>query len=955
MDEDDYNPTRPITLDDDYIPPDYSFYQANGPPRVKRMDTVVTQDVIIYTMAPDSPDEYGRQLTVCMMDKRATRADLNIDRLLDKMAKLFNMAESRAERINALAVFADCFSIVRLRIHIPSLSNYIFYEAKRWSHLTGGFMKEEQFSRIRFNPRAITTFIHFITDSSQMVQLPFGTRRIKFEDGTVEEIGDVMRKNSASYTIQLFEKYLRDTDQVHLTMSRPFLFKLLKVCSASPRRSYTCVDSYVAEAYESFNELDEILSNWSRFDLFDETWTKNMRKALTDSRLYISNDYRLRCKTISRVNDHCTRYSLSDPDKPDLADRCNEGPDAHEHDMACPECERTKSTFTELIDAANNIIKNLSDELNRKPNDPNLLATLEQLELDRWTINSATKVVNELKKHQMRCAQSSRARTTIVDNLEEKTCLITMDFGMRYIPRKFMEKQVDFFGKKGKSYMVAHVLCKFEGRLAQHTYAFLLPSDKQDKVSVIACVRVMLVDLEKMGVQKVILRSDNAGCYHSSALLGSIYNLTIDLKIRVTRYIFSESQDGKSDADRQIARLKKRLNDRLLSGYDVVTVNDMFDAWDQGKPLPGLSCHVVEYKLINEPTFQLPNIRMLGDFQFEENEVIVRRYFGIGRGTSINRQNLRFTNVDIHVEREGGPGLSKNTTVEKETQLIRNSDQPIFWYLCGVENKKQQSQTKSVTKAVSDIENGQQSSSTSMEDEPLGYLCTFPGCRSSFLSLRYYELHLLRGKHDVRPETESAMDVGAHAYVDDLEGRSIRKGKLAELTDLMEHSIPTQGEFKIEPLGWAIRTLNQVKRHSQKAKDFLVAKFKAGIGAGKKKADPAELAKEMRTLKEGGVRVFSPDECLNAKQIKSYFSVLNQRTIFEADEQPTHGVLKSSNRPSRSLRKPIEQIADDAENEQQENEGDAEEIYRKDPEYEAEEDDDLVLGVVRNRTQLFED
>jgi hypothetical protein len=75
---------------------------------------------------------------------------------------------------------------------------------------------------------------------------------------------------------------------------------------------------------------------------------------------------------------------------------------------------------------------------------------------------------------------------------------------------------------------------------------------------VLAIISHVLLDLKTFGVQRVILRSDNAGkivpkklmsttttflgCYHSSLMLASIPKISEDTGVAVIRYTFSEPQ-----------------------------------------------------------------------------------------------------------------------------------------------------------------------------------------------------------------------------------------------------------------------------------------------------------------------------------------------------------------------------------------------------------------------------
>lgn len=63
--------------------------------------------------------------------------------------------------------------------------------------------------------------------------------------------------------------------------------------------------------------------------------------------------------------------------------------------------------------------------------------------------SSAVDDVLQYKKHILRAIHQDHAKTDILENLSEERALIIFDFAMKFLPQKYREAQVDFFGKKG--------------------------------------------------------------------------------------------------------------------------------------------------------------------------------------------------------------------------------------------------------------------------------------------------------------------------------------------------------------------------------------------------------------------------------------------------------------------------------------------------------------------------
>lgn len=90
-------------------------------------------------------------------------------------------------------------------------------------------------------------------------------------------------------------------------------------------------------------------------------------------------------------------------------------------------------------------------------------------------------------------------------------------------------------------------------------------------------------------------------------------------------------------------------------------------------------------------------------------------------------------------------------------------------------------------------------------------------------------------------------------------------------TSLMEGNA-RGAESTVLPLGWALKQSKASKPFAPNVKSYLEARYLAGEKTGHK-ADPVQVVADMRTARnENGDRLFSRNECLNATQIKGFFS-----------------------------------------------------------------------------------
>ena len=104
--------------------------------------------------------------------------------------------------------------------------------------------------------------------------------------------------------------------------------------------------------------------------------------------------------------------------------------------------------------------------------------------------------------------------------------------------------------------------------------------------------------------------------------------------------------------------------------------------------------------------------------------------------------------------------------------------------------------------------------------------------------------------------------------------------------------------------GWALKKERKQVRFKQHVRDFLKSVFMVGENSGKK-ANPIEVAAQMRIMTDENGRVFSAQDCLKPSQIISYFSRLSalskkdsgkkedtSRTLVTEEDEYLHHVLQ---------------------------------------------------------------
>ena len=151
-----------------------------------------------------------------------------------------------------------------------------------------------------------------------------------------------------------------------------------------------------------------------------------------------------------------------------------------------------------------------------------------------------------------------------------------MDFAQKFETRRHMEKQDQYFGKKGLSWHITVIAFKQNRKLKQFTLIHLLEDAAQDSNCVMGVVDSVLSFINVNFEQpQVSFRSDNAGCYHSQELICLLSLFASNHKVRVLSYHFSEPQIGKDACDRKISIFKMDLIQYVNDRNDVTNIEQM--------------------------------------------------------------------------------------------------------------------------------------------------------------------------------------------------------------------------------------------------------------------------------------------------------------------------------------------------------------------------------------------
>ena len=234
----------------------------------------------------------------------------------------------------------------------------------------------------------------------------------------------------------------------------------------------------------------------------------------------------------------CRLFALSDPKEPALQVQCD-----HEHKESCDRCDQVVSTLSE-IDAAliaqkGNMLPGVYEELS-------------------FSVRHAKTNILAWKAHILRSINQDSSRIDILEMLDESSVLVVQDWAMKYLPRKYRESPIDWYGKCGIPWHISVAFRKISDQFQMLTFAHIFQTCSQDSCAVLAVMVDVIKQLKTIipGLKKVSFRQDNAGCYHCGTTIVCASTLGAELGVTIKRLDFSDPQGGKGACDRKAASIK---------------------------------------------------------------------------------------------------------------------------------------------------------------------------------------------------------------------------------------------------------------------------------------------------------------------------------------------------------------------------------------------------------------
>ncbi|GMR61282.1 hypothetical protein PMAYCL1PPCAC_31477, partial [Pristionchus mayeri] len=215
--------------------------------------------VMVSLIAPNDEDELMRLYIESLVPNSwMTNTSSKLAKVFEVIAEQYEKTEDRRSKEIILSSIVNVIGLRDLQNYIPGFSSRKYHNAKLRARSSVPIV-EPVIRRCRYEPIRIHYFVAFITSAIVSTGLPYGERDVTTSDGSKLSIPNTIRLHSNAEIIRMYKKHMEDIGKKHLIISDSVAYGILKKCSATRRHALLCVDYFLADGADAFEDIDDIL------------------------------------------------------------------------------------------------------------------------------------------------------------------------------------------------------------------------------------------------------------------------------------------------------------------------------------------------------------------------------------------------------------------------------------------------------------------------------------------------------------------------------------------------------------------------------------------------------------------------------------------------------------------------------------------------------------------------
>ena len=367
-------------------------------------------DLVLQHIVPGQVKE----VFVDLAEKQVGDVTESQDVMTSALIKAYLDQNNSQTQIQILSLFAHKFTKQKLTALIPGLTISRIDAARRHASFEkpGQIINPPRIYRMRLSKPKLMHFIEFISSPTYHQAVGYGSKTLQLSSGLEMKIPKVVRNIISSRLINTYLAYCQD--QSYETFSRSTLYNILNACNASQKKNLHGLDNITADGMKAIDNIAGVISKLRMFGLEEEK-AERLNEVMISANQHLKFEIKGHLATESKCIDHCTVFSLSDPNSQEFRGKCN-----HEHCEGCSHCSIVEKSLIEVTDTFESMTSIPSDLVAEMNHD----ITRSKEQILAW------------KAHCVRTVHQDQAKQDALCNMKPHQALIVMDFAMKFLPVK---------------------------------------------------------------------------------------------------------------------------------------------------------------------------------------------------------------------------------------------------------------------------------------------------------------------------------------------------------------------------------------------------------------------------------------------------------------------------------------------------------------------------------------
>jgi hypothetical protein len=490
--------------------------------------------------------------------------------------------------------------------------------------------------------------------------------------------------------------------------------------------------------------------------------------------------------------------------------------------------------------------------------------------------------------HLVRETWSGQQRAQCLRDLKPGDAMATGDWAMKWVPFRKLERTTEWFGKNGDCWHGIMITRRLpDGRLVTNFIDLVWTGRSQKWLDVLQMLQhsLVIINREYPDVKRLVLWTDNAGCYISKELYYHLPALGVPLGIEITALFHSEASAGKTSLDAHFGNAKEAVRRAVLSGDTVHKA--------RGGRAEGSKDAVTPLQLYQRLTETVKAGNTVGlvtsvdrSDQARKDGALKKSIKGI-RGFAAVEYKADGTAEFYEAIRLGKPTVFRKSDWVK----LQPAGTLRLWIGDGADAEPKLSTLDSTTAAGEGSRTAERDTLAAAHDEERHVPrkakqvgprleCPNPRCTATFSSVARRNQHLEHGRHRLQETTKDFIITTTLQELDRAAVHetpialtaldAVRKERAAiKATEDHRKLAATAWRATVQAPGWALRRGNRPSRMTDEVRELLREFFMEGEKARGAKVTEDEA---YRRLKERGL----PEPIVKPNVIKRYFSQLSR-------------------------------------------------------------------------------